>query len=257
VFQSLYGVKAFLIFTMSIQYFEEYCAYSPNGKREFFLYRFCSPAKKRLSKKWKDTARKCARLWANGKCKESQILDFLRCLTTCHTVVRENDGTYRSESPDELALIEGIGKFNCRLLKRGTASMCVELMGQEINYDIRAVNAFNADRKRMSVLLYDSANDKFTLMCKGADNIMLPLCNQSPSARKSTEKSLLDLACMGLRTLCIASKEITKEEASPHLETLEGRFAPTLRVQPRMDLRVFHQRTRNLLRVEGRPEHRE
>ncbi len=31
----------------------------------------------------------------------------LRCLTACHTVVREKNGTYRAESPDELALVEG------------------------------------------------------------------------------------------------------------------------------------------------------
>ncbi len=35
--------------------------------------------------------------------------EFCRCLITCHTVVREKSGQYRAESPDELALVEGVG----------------------------------------------------------------------------------------------------------------------------------------------------
>ena len=48
------------------------------------------------------------------------FLQFCRCLTTCHTVVRESDGTYRAESPDELALVEAMGNYDCQLLGRGS-----------------------------------------------------------------------------------------------------------------------------------------
>ncbi len=37
----------------------------------------------------------------------SMLERFITCLTTCHTVIRESDGTYRAESPDELALVQG------------------------------------------------------------------------------------------------------------------------------------------------------
>lgn len=40
-----------------------------------------------------------------------RLMDFLRCLTTCHTVVREKSGVYRAESPDELALVEGVAGY--------------------------------------------------------------------------------------------------------------------------------------------------
>jgi magnesium-transporting ATPase (P-type) len=79
--------------------------------------------------------------------------NFIKCLTVCHTVVREKDGTYRAESPDELALVEGVGPYGCGLLERGTTSMKVEFFGQIKTYDILAVNAFDADRKRMSILV--------------------------------------------------------------------------------------------------------
>jgi magnesium-transporting ATPase (P-type) len=100
------------------------------------------------------------------------VYSFLRCLTTCHTVVREKDGTYRAESPDELALVEGVGKFNCSLLERGTTSLRVEMLGVETDVEILAVNAFNADRKRMSIVIRTS-NDEYFVMCKGADSIMV------------------------------------------------------------------------------------
>jgi len=57
------------------------------------------------------------------------IYDFLRCLTTCHTVVREKNGKYRAESPDELALVEGVAGFQCSLVERGTTLMKVEMLG--------------------------------------------------------------------------------------------------------------------------------
>lgn len=145
--------------------------------------------------------------------KNSKIYSFLRCLTTCHTVVREKDGTYRAESPDELALVEGVGKFKCGLLERGTVMMLVEFLGERQNFEILAVNAFNADRKRMSVLLRDTLTKQYSLMCKGADNIMLPLCKMADTERRSVEKSLLDLAVLGLRTLCIAEKQLSEAEA--------------------------------------------
>ena len=33
---------------------------------------------------------------------------LIRCLTLCHTLIKERDGAYRAESPDELALVEGL-----------------------------------------------------------------------------------------------------------------------------------------------------
>ena len=78
-----------------------------------------------------------------------------RCLTTCHTVVREKSGTYRAESPDELALVEGAGRYRCELFERGSKEMEVSIFGEKVTYEVLAVNPFNADRKRMSVLLLE------------------------------------------------------------------------------------------------------
>jgi phospholipid-translocating P-type ATPase (flippase) len=139
--------------------------------------------------------------------------EFFRCLITCHTVVREKNGTYRAESPDELALVEGAGRYRCQLYERGSKEMEVSIFGERSTYEVLAVNPFNADRKRMSVLLRETRTDKYFVVCKGADNIMYPLCNMSIADRNRVDSNLLDLANMGLRTLIVAQKEMDKEEA--------------------------------------------
>ena len=146
-----------------------------------------------------------------AKDKKSLMYQFLFCLATCHTVVRESDGTYRAESPDELALVQGVEPFDCGIDQRGTSSMLVNMMTEKVTLEILAVNAFNSDRKRMSILLKIPRNDgsnsfEYLLLCKGADNIMLPLCDISATELKSIDKSLLDLANMGLRTLCVSQR---------------------------------------------------
>eukprot|EP01034_Spumella_vulgaris_P046814 gene46814-58382_t len=91
-------------------------------------------------------------------------------------MVRKKNGTYRAESPDELALVEGVAAYSCQLLERGTKEMNVEVLGEKKTYEVLAVNPFNADRKRMSILVKDVTTNQYFVMCKGADNIMLPLC---------------------------------------------------------------------------------
>jgi len=146
---------------------------------------------------------------------QRKLLHFLQCLTTCHTVVREKDGKYRAESPDELALVEGVGCFNCNLLERGTAQMDIEFLGEKQTYEILAVNAFNSDRKRMSILLKNTVTQEYIVYCKGADNIMLSngICTVSASELAVINDNLNELAVQSLRTLCIAERIVPQEEA--------------------------------------------
>lgn len=135
------------------------------------------------------------------------IYNFLRCLTTCHTVIREKDGTYRAESPDELALVEGASKLNCNVKERGTVDMSCSMFGEDQQYKVLAINAFNSERKRMSVILKSNKGEYF-MMCKGADNIMIPLCAMRDESKESVQKHLLNLAKLGLRTLVIGQKKL-------------------------------------------------
>lgn len=154
--------------------------------------------------------------------------DFFRCLTACHTVIREKDGTYRAESPDELALVEGVAGYKCNLLERGTKEMNVEILGERRTYEVLAVNPFNADRKRMSLLVKDVLTFQYFVMCKGADNIMLPLCLIGDADLSAINQSLLDLANQGLRTLVIAQKELEEREALAWLQRYKAATLSTL-----------------------------
>eukprot|EP00981_Chlorochromonas_danica_P006961 scaffold1507_cov158-Ochromonas_danica.AAC.30 len=154
--------------------------------------------------------------------------EFCRCLVTCHTVVREKSGKYRAESPDELALVEGIGPYNCFLKERGSKEMNVELFGEKATYEVLAVNPFNADRKRMSVLIRNPATNQYFIMCKGADNIMMPLCNLDKTEKEHINFSLLQMANMGLRTLIIAYKSISPSDAEAWMKTYKAAMVSTV-----------------------------
>jgi phospholipid-transporting ATPase len=96
--------------------------------------------------------------------------------------------------------------------------MLVDMMGITTPYDVLAVNAFNADRKRMSIMLRNRTTNEYVLMCKGADNIILERVTISASERADVEKSLLDLACLGLRTLCVSQKKLSEKDALAWVE---------------------------------------
>jgi magnesium-transporting ATPase (P-type) len=151
------------------------------------------------------------------------MFQLLRALMTCHSVVRESNGTYRAESPDELALVQGASEsYDCSLVERGSREMTVRIAGREHTYAILAVNPFDADRKRMSVLLRDSDSGQHMIVCKGADNIMLPLCVPVSASRKegraTLEGALLQLANLGLRTLVVGQRYLGHAEAQDWLK---------------------------------------
>ena len=70
-------------------------------------------------------------------------------------------------------------------------------------------------------------------MCKGADSTMLDLCDFSDSDRRSTDKALYDLACMGLRTLVIAHRKLDPDTA---INWLNKHKAAASAVQNRSEL---------------------
>ena len=99
------------------------------------------------------------------------------------------------------------------------------MLGEAQVYEVLAVNAFNADRKRMSILVRFVQTGEYFLMCKGADNIMLPLCAIETKEKRGIEKSLLDMAVFGLRTLCVAQKILEPAQVQS-IECLTSLFPP-------------------------------
>ncbi|GMT24117.1 hypothetical protein PFISCL1PPCAC_15414, partial [Pristionchus fissidentatus] len=138
--------------------------------------------------------------------------DFWLVLSLCHTVMPERDKgnlVYQAQSPDEAALVSAARNFGFVFLSRTPNSITIRDEGREVTYDVLCILDFNNDRKRMSVILR-CPDGKIKLYCKGADMMVMARLDSSISSilRDSTVSHLDEFARIGLRTLCLAHKNI-------------------------------------------------
>lgn len=157
-------------------------------------------------------------LKANMQSHESSILihHFMALLATCHTVIPErkdekSEIKYQAASPDEGALVEGAVLMGHRFVARKPRSVMVEIDGQEVEYQLLAVCEFNSTRKRMSTI-FRCPDGKIRIYCKGADTVILERLSKNNQIVEATLQHLEDYATEGLRTLCLAMREIPEDE---------------------------------------------
>lgn len=140
---------------------------------------------------------------------------FLALLATCHTVIPETDEKghikYQAASPDEGALVEGALQLGYRFTARKPRSVIINVGGQELEYELLAVCEFNSTRKRMSAI-YRCPDGKVRIYCKGADTVILERLNEQNPHVEATLRHLEEYASEGLRTLCLAVREVPEQE---------------------------------------------
>ncbi|KAI1340495.1 hypothetical protein F5Y15DRAFT_41324 [Xylariaceae sp. FL0016] len=159
------------------------------------------------------------RLAENLKSHESAqaIEHFLALLATCHTVIPERQDEkggkikYQAASPDEGALVEGAASMGYTFTARKPRSVIYEVEGKEYEYQLLAVCEFNSTRKRMSTI-YRCPDGKIRLYCKGADTVILERLSEDNPHVEATLLHLEEYAAEGLRTLCLAMREIPERE---------------------------------------------
>ncbi|THU71065.1 hypothetical protein C4D60_Mb08t31600 [Musa balbisiana] len=147
----------------------------------------------------------------------------IRCLALCHTVLPEGDEspekiTYQAASPDEAALVTAAKNFGFFFYRRTPTTVIVreshvETMGtkQDVSYEILNVLEFNSTRKRQSIVCR-YPNGRLVLYCKGADTVIYErLSDASNDIRKVTREHLEQFGSAGLRTLCLAYRELTND----------------------------------------------
>lgn len=164
--------------------------------------------------------------------------DFIRTLTICNTVMLMPDAVtgsvnvdnaesllacLQAESPDEVALVEFAAiKCDMILTRREGIHIGIKCKGEnECNesYKLLAVNQFESDRKRMSLLVSDPDNsDCSILFCKGADSSMLPLCKKNEYT-EVLQDNVDTFARTGLRTLVMAKRKLNKQETDDWMKT--------------------------------------
>jgi phospholipid-translocating ATPase len=147
------------------------------------------------------------------------IQKFMIYLSLCHTVLTEpcledpSKLKFKAESPDEAALVQAASDVGYTFLKRTRNGGIVRIHGEEISFDILQVLEFSSTRKRMSVIC--KISDKIMIITKGADSVIYSRLDRNSNSTQLLEETasyLEEYASEGLRTLCIAGREISPDE---------------------------------------------
>ncbi|PBP15700.1 phospholipid-translocating P-type ATPase [Diplocarpon rosae] len=160
-----------------------------------------------------------ARLKENLESHESALAihHFLCLLSTCHTVIPERNDEkggeikYQAASPDEGALVEGAVLMGYQFTARKPRSVQITVKGEEFEYELLAVCEFNSTRKRMSAI-FRCPDGQIRCYCKGADTVILERLGPDNPHTELTLQHLEEYASEGLRTLCLAMREISDRE---------------------------------------------
>ncbi|XP_065034892.1 phospholipid-transporting ATPase 1-like [Musa acuminata AAA Group] len=157
-----------------------------------------------------------------GTEKAKQARDFFLALATCNTIVPILVDTsdpslklidYQGESPDEQALVYAAAAYGFTLLERTSGHIVIHVLGESQRYDVLGLHEFDSDRKRMSVVI--GCPDKTVkLFVKGADNSMFGVIQKGRDLDviRATQTNLLAYSFLGLRTLVVGMRELSKSE---------------------------------------------
>ena len=159
-----------------------------------------------------------------GKKDYRDAVMFFVSLAVNHSVMIEgaDASVYSASSPDEGALTYGAKHFGFEFIARDPRGVIVLLPdGRRLFVEQLAAFEFTSTRKRSSLLcrcvdpLSTTGNTKTFLMIKGADSVMIPRLSTASKASPGTAKMIVEMnqyALDGLRTLCVAFREVSDHE---------------------------------------------
>jgi phospholipid-translocating ATPase len=144
---------------------------------------------------------------------------FMLALALCHTVISETIPgdppriEFKAQSPDEAALVSTARDVGFTVLGSTNDGLRLNIQGEERAYKVLNTLEFNSTRKRMSAIIRMPDN-RIILFCKGADSMIYSRLKrgEQQELRKSTAEHLEMFAREGLRTLCIAQRELDEDE---------------------------------------------
>ncbi|EXJ83729.1 phospholipid-translocating ATPase [Capronia coronata CBS 617.96] len=157
----------------------------------------------------------------NGRSGEEQARaneHFMLALALAHTVITETTPgdpptiEFKAQSPDEAALVATARDVGFTVLGRTNDDLHVNVLGEDRTFRILNTLEFNSTRKRMSAIVR-MPDGKIKLFCKGADSMIYSRLarGQQQELRKKTAEHLEMFAREGLRTLCVAERELDEE----------------------------------------------
>ncbi|KAG5226318.1 phospholipid-transporting ATPase [Salix suchowensis] len=138
------------------------------------------------------------------------VVRFLTVMAICNTVIpvqsKTGDIVYKAQSQDEDALVHAAAKLNMVLTNKNGNILELRFNTLAIQYEVLETLEFTSDRKRMSVVVRDCQNGNILLLSKGADEAILPC------ASAGYLMSVEQYSQLGLRTLCLAWRELKEDE---------------------------------------------
>ena len=156
---------------------------------------------------------------ASGQQQQSANEQFMMALALCHTVIADTVPgdppriEFKAQSPDEAALVATARDVGFTVLEYGQEGIRLNVQGTEQTYRVLNTLEFNSTRKRMSAIIRMPDN-RIILFCKGADSMIYSRLarGEQSELRRTTAEHLEMFAREGLRTLCIAQRELSEEE---------------------------------------------
>ncbi|KAJ3084089.1 hypothetical protein HDU99_003498 [Rhizoclosmatium hyalinum] len=146
------------------------------------------------------------------------INEFLTLLSVCHTVIPETSEdepgkiVYQASSPDEGALVKGAMSLGYTFTTRRPKSVTIKHHDRDEEYEVLNICEFNSTRKRMSSLIR-TPSGQIKIYVKGADTVIFErLAKEGNKYIDATNVHLEEYASEGLRTLCIAYRDVPEEE---------------------------------------------
>ncbi|KAJ3056861.1 hypothetical protein HK097_003397 [Rhizophlyctis rosea] len=146
------------------------------------------------------------------------IREFVQLLAVCHTVIPEVSEdepgkiVFQASSPDEGALVKGAQTLGHVFTTRKPKSVIYNVDGTDYEYEVLNICEFNSTRKRMSSLVR-GPDGKIKLYIKGADTVIFERLTKGNQPYLDLTVALLEeYANEGLRTLCIAYRDVSDEE---------------------------------------------
>lgn len=159
---------------------------------------------------------------ASGEKQKEHNAQFMLLLALCHSVLVEEDKkdprklALKAQSPDEAALVGTARACGYEFNANTKKGVVVNIKGTDKEYQVLNTLEFNSTRKRMSAIIKipgeNGAEPKALLICKGADLIIYGRLSKTANDRKlldTTSAHLEEYATEGLRTLCIAQRELS------------------------------------------------
>ncbi|KAM3584181.1 hypothetical protein VKS41_003004 [Umbelopsis sp. WA50703] len=128
----------------------------------------------------------------------------------------EQQLNYKSESPDESALVAAAKNVGFTFLRRKGSTLTIDILGQQYEYELLNVIEFNSTRKRMSIIVKrPSPWNDIVLYCKGADNVIIERLEPGQEqAIGQVSHDIEGFSNEGLRTLVLAYKIIPEQAYS-------------------------------------------